>query len=330
MKQIASSLGACLVWLLAACAPPGGLPGEFSGDAFPADYQGRATYLGSYRGVRTIYQGGQGNVVNASLTGVRVNLGNLIRPGLATNLQGDIQFTLVIDGSNVQLGYRSRSGSLGSGAVRGVRVGNRCTFNDGVVEWHSICGPDRFGGDYASQQRNGSIRLNFVATPTEIISRAEQERQVAAAKAALQARISAMSPLQRSVENVLQQDSNSWILNRYDIASVSNIRVLRQGGGERVVAGDYTVNGGRPMAATVQFAQDRPRCIEISDFPGNCRAIGRPPSHGVAIGLFAAALSSGTSGSSSDSSSAHDNLGRAAAANGTARQAGQRVPFPGL
>lgn len=109
------------------------------------------------------------------------------------------------------------------------------------------------------------------------------------------------------MDAVVQLDSRSWVFNRYDIGSMSNVRV-RDGDAGSEAQGDYTYNGGTPGWVRVRFSGEDIQCIEYHDFAGTCRAIGDNPARRAAImGMISVAGAAMTSspGSSHGSDGDH-------------------------
>jgi hypothetical protein len=97
----------------------------------------------------------------------------------------------------------------------------------------------------------------------------------------------------------LTVDSRGWVTNRYDGESVSNVKTLEFSKAQRsaTVYADYTFNGGQSGWVKVRVVDGELKCLEFWDFEGQCRPLGKSPSQGIAVGLAAAAMTSGDSGS---------------------------------
>jgi len=104
------------------------------------------------------------------------------------------------------------------------------------------------------------------------------------------------------LDEVITQDSTSWLLWRYDRGSARNARMENTSGtGVRTLYGEYTFNGGRGGWVRVQFTNDQVQCIQFWN-EGRCRPFRSPPSHGVLKGLVAGAAAGAASGSSGSGS----------------------------
>lgn len=276
---------------------------------FAENYQGRAEFKGTYKYTQTRYDPSRNSNVNVHVQGVNVNLGNLgnlLNQGQTTQDSGEVKFNLAIDGNNVVLEYQPITGSMQGGTINGIRNGSNCIFRTQNGEWHTICGTTGFNGEFASFSGvNPSVSINFSSGITRVISRseelAERNRLQAEAKAALNAKLSKMTKMQQLLEKALEQDSASWLINRYDIASVSNPMIEKDQIDKQisVLKAKYTINNGTTMTVIAKVKNKEIECVEMSDFPGNCRDIGHPPSHGMMM----EALIGGFSGSSNNSSS---------------------------
>ena len=99
---------------------------------------------------------------------------------------------------------------------------------------------------------------------------------------------SSMQGLPAVLDNALIRDSRSWMSNHYDIGSVSDTRVLAKAkdGRPAQLAGNYSYNGGMRGWIKVNLSGDTISCIELHDFAGQCRPLGRPGSNGVALGIM--------------------------------------------
>lgn len=321
MKYISMALIGTV--LLSGCAKMGthtSTTSNLSIPPFADNYQGRAEFKGTYQYKTTRYDPSLNTNVNIHAQGLNLNLGNLgnlgkiLDIGQTTQDSGEVKFNLAIDGNQVVLEYQPITGSLRGGTIYGMRNGSNCVFRTQNGEWHTICGTTGFNGDFASASGiNPSVSINFSSGVTRVISRseelAERNRLQAEAKAALNAKLSKMTKMQQLLEKALEQDSASWLINRYDIASVTKPIVLEKyitlPDGTRstsTVQANYTINNGASMTITAALKNGEITCVEMSDFPDNCRAVGHPPSHGIMM----KALINGFSGSSDDSNNSNN------------------------
>ncbi len=82
--------------------------------------------------------------------------------------------------------------------------------------------------------------------------------------------------LAATLDNVIRVDSRGWLMNQYDVGSVTNARMEESSRADRsgVLFGEYTYNGGRPGWVRVRIADGVAQCVEYWDFQGRCRAVG--------------------------------------------------------
>lgn len=83
------------------------------------------------------------------------------------------------------------------------------------------------------------------------------------------------SPLARKLDAVVQVDSRSWMMNRYDVGSMTNAEIVAQSKKAHTVTyrGNYTYNQGSPGWVEVKMKGDDIDCIEFWD-DGQCRPLG--------------------------------------------------------
>ena len=83
--------------------------------------------------------------------------------------------------------------------------------------------------------------------------------------------------LTRLVEDLVLDQSRSWLMNRFVSGSVSNVVVSSrdaQGGPAKVTA-SYLYNGQNRGSLTISFSSGLPECMYFFDFPSMCRAPNR-------------------------------------------------------
>lgn len=111
--------------------------------------------------------------------------------------------------------------------------------------------------------------------------------------------------IERALDAVLQLDSRAWLINRYDVGSVTNGKFLsksKDGKGD-LLYGEYELNGGRRGWLKVQLEGGDAKCIEYFDAFGVCKAPGAMSVGGrIAMGAMISALTDTGGGSSSSSS----------------------------
>lgn len=101
--------------------------------------------------------------------------------------------------------------------------------------------------------------------------------------------------LARTLDTIIRADSRGWVFNRYDVGSMSNVRVLQRSddGHSGIVYGEYTYNGGKSHGwVKVRITKDNLDCLEYWDSPGECRRLGQSASQVVSMGVVAAVLTS--------------------------------------
>lgn len=82
------------------------------------------------------------------------------------------------------------------------------------------------------------------------------------------------------IDEIIAYDSNRWTWNSYDYASVTGAHVdqATASGQSGILHANYTYNRGSPGWIKVHIIGGRIDCLEYHDFPGTCRALGRPSS----------------------------------------------------
>ena len=86
--------------------------------------------------------------------------------------------------------------------------------------------------------------------------------------------------LAQLIDEIIAYDSNRWVMNRYDYGSVTGAHVdqATSSGQSGILHANYTYNGGSSGWIKVHITGGRIDCLEYHDFPGTCRALGRPSS----------------------------------------------------
>jgi hypothetical protein len=84
----------------------------------------------------------------------------------------------------------------------------------------------------------------------------------------------------RLVDDLVAENAQGWMLNRYVRGSASGVTVSSRDGQGRPskIVGSYTfdsANGRRQGSVTVQFSDGRPQCVFFFDFPTTCRTPSR-------------------------------------------------------
>jgi hypothetical protein len=92
-----------------------------------------------------------------------------------------------------------------------------------------------------------------------------------------------------TMDKIVAVDAEGWVFNRYDVGSMTNVRVERLADGSADVHGDYTYNGGAAGWVKVHVVGGKLDCLEFWDFPGQCRPLGRSPSQAI-VRAFANAM----------------------------------------
>ncbi|WP_347986030.1 tetratricopeptide repeat protein [Methylomonas sp. AM2-LC] len=102
--------------------------------------------------------------------------------------------------------------------------------------------------------------------------------------------------LTKLLNEVLTDDSKSWVLNHYDHDSVSNAKILAGSlaSGTYQVRGDYNYNSGKSGWFMVSVEHNKEHCLTYFDFPGVCR---KPRDLNILVkGIAALAVLSAASG----------------------------------
>lgn len=100
----------------------------------------------------------------------------------------------------------------------------------------------------------------------------------------------AAARLRLLLDQVLTEDSKSWLLNRYDRSSVTSAITVKHSDKLHalLIGAGYTINRGQRMVIIAVVQNGHIACIATSDFPGACRQIGHPPSHQIARAIAGA------------------------------------------
>jgi len=108
-------------------------------------------------------------------------------------------------------------------------------------------------------------------------------------------------PLTQNFARLLTQQSRSWLINRLDYASVSNVRVTEgtESSGTFTVRGDFTRNGGSPAWVRMVFRENKVQCFYFDDFPSRCQT----PGSSVGFEFITDLMVQGMTGSGSSGSS---------------------------
>ena len=254
--------------------------------AIPADFRGEITYTGAYSGsVKTKPD----RMRNLSLgEGLRSLTSSKTLP-----LMGDYQLTVRYEGNRISGNFiaRSTAGPNGAtmddrGSLTGTRQGTACTFTTegGGPPTTAYCGRGRWewsNNDVFNLQGH-KVALRIMANQTGMVDFAERERQQAIA-AAEQQRIAAERARKEQAEaarlaalpranatqtkllaDAIGQDSQSWSFNRYDVGSLTNVRIDNASGITQV-RGDYTYNGGRRGWISGRLANGKVGCVVYHD-----------------------------------------------------------------
>lgn len=281
-------------------APSADLGGGLSvgGGAFPPGWSGRVTYRGTY----------QGAIETPGPRMRRFSVDEALRSatgGRREEIGGPYSLELNIDGNAVS-GRLTTSGGLRNAAVSGTRNGDRCRLFIGDVSIEAECTASRFDGRARTQgdarriysyridteaiqlvdNRAEAARRETAAAEAEA-RRAEQRAERERAAEAEAARIAALPRASQAQANLLEravrQDSSAWILNRYDVGSMSNVRVSSNTGGVTTLRGEYTYNGGSRGWVEARLASGRVECLGYWD-TGGCTAVRTPARSGGASG----------------------------------------------
>jgi hypothetical protein len=119
--------------------------------------------------------------------------------------------------------------------------------------------------------------------------------------------------LTRSLDEIVSVDSQSWVFNRYDRGSMTNVKLLggSKDGRSALVYGEYSYNGGSAGWVKALMINGKLRCLEFWDFAGQCRPLGHSPSQAIMAGVIrgtARAMMSGGGGGSSGEPRNEDGL----------------------
>jgi hypothetical protein len=83
--------------------------------------------------------------------------------------------------------------------------------------------------------------------------------------------------LTRLVQDLVLDQSRTWVMNRFVNGSVSNVAVSSRDaqGRPAKVTGSYLFNGNNRGSVTISFSGGLPECIYFFDFPSMCRTPNR-------------------------------------------------------
>jgi len=309
--------------------------------ALPSDFQGQIVYEGTIDGVsyvqstrRPTRSRGLGlgsliggdvgralNEVERAATTANVGKANdMVEDG---TYGGQVQITMYIDGNFVKMTAQPlQARDLVPITLTGTRAGSTCTLfdNQGKASWEGRCDGNGFDGrgdgviSEAPRRRTWSqtIQARTVSLKTAddiALEQRQREVEIAAARAeaqraqeALIARMQAGKPLADRLDAIVTVDSQSWMFNRYQRGSITNVNQKPTGGGKGnyVATASFAYASGAPGSIQVKMVGDRIDCVEFGDFPGECRPLGMPSSYGVTSELMMSALTSSGSSSVND------------------------------
>lgn len=238
-----------------------------SGNALPADFRGRITYLGHYTGERAARQRAPRRMRDLS------DLAAALTSGQVERFSGRARLEASYEGSTVRITtYDGES----RGEFTGTREGSTCLLvqtSDGATgRFH--CDRTSFEGElrgvmtgqraYRSEIRTQATQfvdavVEEQAARTAALAAAEQRRldeaqervnaEARAREAAAEARRIAALPRASSnqaalLEAAIELDSQSWDWNRYDVGTLKNVRIWDRNGSTTIVRGEYAYNGG--------------------------------------------------------------------------------------
>ncbi len=254
-----------------------------------ANFQGSVTYSGSYSGSVRGPAPSRSSAPQAhfNIGGINLNVPTDTftgRPPLK-RIQGAITFTLTFDRGRVR-GTYATNGDVHPGSVQGTVERGYCTLYDdaGGAPWSGPCDAQGFEGSNPSTSPG---TLTFRTTTSSIIDLATRNRQLAEQRRVqeeqqreqqrlLKAKLAHLTPLERKIEAVLEEDASSWIRNRYDIGSVNNAHAYPQSkkNGSAYWTAKYTYNGGSVGGVHVKLIGGQISCVEFFDQQGECRPVG--------------------------------------------------------
>lgn len=273
------------VWRPQETAAPAG-DGPLGGGAFPADWSGRVTYTGTY----------QGAIETPGRAMRRLSIEEALRAASSARSEeigGPYALELTIDGNAVS-GRVITSGALRGAAVSGTRTGARCRLFIADILIEGECTAERFEGRARTQgdaRRIYNYRISAEATDVvdaqveaarreqaaaeaavrQAAEQAERERAAATERARIAAMPRATAAQTALLERAVRQDSGAWAMNRYDVGSMSNVRVASTGGGATVLRGEYRYNGGSSGWVEARVVGGRVECLGYWDM-GGCSA----------------------------------------------------------
>ncbi|MDZ4362352.1 hypothetical protein [Brevundimonas sp.] len=250
-----------------------GAPGVPAAASLPPDWRGTITYSGTHEGY--VQQAGP-EMRELSISSVV----GAVAGGQRQRYAGRYDMVLTIDGTAVT-GQASGTGGIEPATFSGTRTGNLCRLYLEGAELEATCTTERFVG--ASRSPRGaspSFLMNIDARATRVVDTAEEERQRAeasaraaeeraAAEAAERARIAAMpmatTAQAQMVERAVRQDSGAWLMNRFDVGSVRNVRVASREANATVLRAEYTYNGGSAGWLEASISNGAVSCLEYWD-----------------------------------------------------------------
>lgn len=273
--------------------------------SFPAGFQGRVSYSGTYDGRLTI----PGPPLR------RLDVASILRTatgGSTREFAGGYKVEIQVDG-NAVTGRYSGSGGIDTVTFSGTRSGSRCRLFDdrSGAAIDAECSAQRFAGTVQSPKgARQPYKINFETDMVRLVDGAQEarERQLAAAQAAARQQqaeairaennrlVNGAAPLERRMEAVAEIDSRSWLAWSYAPGSMANVRreAVRNARNYTAV-GTFRYGDGRPGSLRAEVRNGTFACLQFGN-ESRCRPVGHPESHDIAAGLLGAFMSGGGGG----------------------------------
>jgi hypothetical protein len=221
--------------------------------------------------------------------------------GRNTPLSGVYRINVTYNGNSVSgsdsLTVNSPQSGGGTTTFQGTRTGTICDITDSNgLRIVATCTFDSFDYNQTTRDSSGSLAMTLNTRRTnavdvleqqrqEEIARIETERQRAAyqaqliqqqqeAEAFIRSRPRATQAQSTLLAQAINQDSQAWLLNRYDGGSLSDVVTMpSQSTGETILRGTYSFNGGMPGWVLGRLRGGAVDCLEYWDRQGVCSPV---------------------------------------------------------
>lgn len=209
-----------------------------------------------------------------------------------------VTYELTFDGASVT-GVFTGTGGAQTTTLSGTYRDGYCRLMDpkGSEVTEGRCDATGFSGRLSSTSVNRyDLSGSFATTAVKIVDVvAEQQRlqreraERAAAYKAQQERLIARAYGKGSIADrldaIVTLDAQKWMFNKYEAGSIQGVQTITGGptATNWTVRATYRYNGGMPGWVKAKVSGGSFACLEFHDFAGECRPVGQPSSHRVAM-----------------------------------------------